>query len=351
MVFLALNSRRVVPYPLDIQPYLKSVHHSWFQRPDAETAYKKLQQKQPAYFLKRCFSALAWRLHFQGAGNEKQHVEAFMLEQKLIPFRRPLVDGNKAMKESVFQKENELHRMYRLKRYFSPQIAEIVLKCPDEDSLWESHRQEVTVVVLDLRGFTRFANNAEPEEVMALLRNYHAEMGRLVFKFDGTLERFTGDGMMVFFNDTVACEQQTKKAVTMALEMRDRAKELRTGWRAKGYDLDLGIGLAAGYATVGNFGFEGRMDYGVVGKSNQLDLPALRGGERRTDPDESKHSHQDRRLRARGTCGAIAIERVHSPCQCIQYRRHQGMIRRFQNFTAYVALISWPIPIRFICKK
>jgi adenylate cyclase len=213
---------------------------------------------------------LAWRLHFHGAGNEKQHVEAFMLEQKLIPFRRPLVDGNKAMKESVFQKENELHRMYRLKRYFSPQIAEIVLKCPDGDSLWESHRQEVTVVVLVLRGFTRFANNAEPEEVMALLRNYHAEMGRLVFKFDGTLERFTGDGMMVFFNDTVACEQQTKKAVTMALEMRDRGKELRTGWRAKGYDLDLGIGLAAGYATVGNFGFEGRMDYGVVGKVTNL---------------------------------------------------------------------------------
>ena len=104
------------------------------------------------------------------------------------------------MKESGFQKENELHHMYRLKRYFSPQIAEIVLKCPDGDSLWESHRQEVIVVVLDLRGFTRFANNAEPEEVMALLRNYHAEMGRLVFKFDGTLERFTGDGMMVFFN-------------------------------------------------------------------------------------------------------------------------------------------------------
>jgi adenylate cyclase len=193
-----------------------------------------------------------------------------MLDQKVIPFRRPLVDWNKAMKESGFQKENELHHMYRLKRYFSPQIAEIVLKCPDGDSLWESHRQEVTVVVLDLRGFTKFANNAEPEEVMALLRNYHAEMGRLVFKFDGTLERFTGDGMMVFFNDTIASEQQTKKAVTMALEMRDRGKELRTGWLAKGYDLDLGIGLAAGYATVGNFGFEGRMDYGAVGKVTNL---------------------------------------------------------------------------------
>lgn len=106
--------------------------------------------------------------------------------------------------------------------------------------------------------------------------------------------------------------------MTMALEMRDRGKELGTGWLAKGYDLDLGIGLAAGYATVGNFGFEGRMDYGVVGKVTNL--PTLRRGERRTDPDESKHSQQDRRLRASGTCGAIAIERVHAPCQCIQHR-------------------------------
>jgi adenylate cyclase len=193
-----------------------------------------------------------------------------MLDQKIIPFKRPLVGLNKAMKESGFQKENELHSMYRLKRYFSPQIAEVVLNCSDEDSLWESYRQEVTVVVLDLRGFTRFANNAEPEEVMALLRNYHAEMGRLVFKFDGTLERFTGDGMMVFFDDAIPSGQQTRRAVMMALEMRDRGKELRTGWLNKGYDLDLGIGLAAGYATVGNFGFEGRMDYGAVGKVTNL---------------------------------------------------------------------------------
>jgi class 3 adenylate cyclase len=105
---------------------------------------------------------------------------------------------------------------------------------------------------------------------MALLRHYHAEMGRLVFKFHGTLERFTGDGMMVFFNDPIPCEQQAKKAVMMALEMRDRGKELRTGWLNKGYDLDLGIGLATGYATVGNFGFEGRMDYGAVGKVTNL---------------------------------------------------------------------------------
>lgn len=194
-----------------------------------------------------------------------------MLDQGLVPLTRPQVDWNRAMKESSLQRENELRRMYRrLKRYFSPQIAEIVLRCPDEESLWKSHWREVTVVVLDLRGFTEFTNSAAPEEVMALLRNYHGEMGKLVFKFQGTLERFTGDGMMVFFDDLVPCEQQTKKAVMMALEMRDRARELHTGWLKKGYELDLGIALAAGYATVGNFGFEGRMDYGAVGKVTNL---------------------------------------------------------------------------------
>jgi adenylate cyclase len=193
-----------------------------------------------------------------------------MIEQTMVPYDSPVVDWNRTMKENRAQRESDLQQMYRLKRYFSPQIAEVVLRCPDGDSLWKSHRQEVTIVVLDLRGFTRFANDAEPEEVMALLRNYHAEMGPLVFKFHGTLERFTGDGMMIFFNDTIPSEQQTQRAVMMALEMRDRGKELRTEWLKKRYDLDLGIGLAAGYATVGNFGFEGRMDYGVVGKVTNL---------------------------------------------------------------------------------
>ena len=185
-----------------------------------------------------------------------------MLEHTPALFGRSELNGNIIMKENAPQKQNELHTMQRLMRYLSPQIAEIVLKCPTEASLWESHRQEVTIVVLDLCGFTRFANNVEPEEVMAVLRNYHAEMGRLVFKFHGTLERFTGDGMMIFFNEIIPIEEQAKKAVMMALAMRDRGKELRNDWLKKGYDLDLGIGLAAGYATVGNFGFEGRMDYG-----------------------------------------------------------------------------------------
>jgi adenylate cyclase len=193
-----------------------------------------------------------------------------MIEQSFVALRRPAADWNGAIKENASQKHDEFHHRCPLKRYFSPQIAEVVLTRPDEESLWESHRQDITVVVLDLRGFTSFADTSEPEEVMTLLRNYHAEMGKLIFEFQGTLERFTGDGIMIFFNDPIPCEQHTEKAMRMALEMRERAKELRIGWLKKGYDLDLGIGVSAGYATVGNIGFEGRMDYGAVGKVTNL---------------------------------------------------------------------------------
>ena len=134
-----------------------------------------------------------------------------MLEHTPALFGRSELNGNIIMKENAPQKQNELHTMQRLMRYLSPQIAEIVLKCPTEASLWESHRQEVTIVVLDLCGFTRFANNVEPEEVMAVLRNYHAEMGRLVFKFHGTLERFTGDGMIFSLNEIIPIEEAGEK--------------------------------------------------------------------------------------------------------------------------------------------
>jgi class 3 adenylate cyclase len=158
--------------------------------------------------------------------------------------------------------------MARLKRYLSPQIAETILG--EDHDLFKTHRREITIVFLDLRGFTAFSDNAEPEEVMEFLRHYHTEMGRLVFKFEGTLERFMGDGIVVIFNDPILCEEHAHKATQMAIEMRDRVKELRTAWRKKGYDLDLGVGLAAGYATLGTMGFEGRMDYGTVGNLPNL---------------------------------------------------------------------------------
>jgi class 3 adenylate cyclase len=179
-----------------------------------------------------------------------------------------LEEWNRDLADKVRRQVEELQRMDRLKRYLSPQIAQTVLG--ENQDLFKSHRREITVVFLDLRGFTAFSDSAEPEEVMEILRHYHAAMGKLIFKFDGTLERFAGDGIMVFFNDPVPCPDHTIKAVQMAIEMRAQIVELRKGWLKRGYDLDIGIGLAAGYATLGNIGFEGRMDYGAIGNVTNL---------------------------------------------------------------------------------
>jgi adenylate cyclase len=134
----------------------------------------------------------------------------------------------------------------------------------------QSHRREVTVVFLDLRGFTAFAETAEPEEVMAVLREYHAEMGKLILASEGTLERFTGDGMMIFFNDPVEVSDPAARAVRMAAAMRERIAGLTEAWRKRGFDLDFGIGIAQGYATIGAIGFEGRLDYGAIGTVTNL---------------------------------------------------------------------------------
>ena len=180
-----------------------------------------------------------------------------------------LEDWNRTLIDKVGQQVDQIERMGRLKRYLSPQLAETVLKSDDTDLL-KCHRREITAIFLDLRGFTAFTDRAEPEEVMSLLRTYYMEAGKVIFKFEGTLEYFAGDGMMVFFNDPVPCENHAEKAVRMGLEIRDKVKELRIGWLKKDYNLDLGIGLAAGYAAVGNIGFKDRMNYGAVGKDINL---------------------------------------------------------------------------------
>jgi len=179
-----------------------------------------------------------------------------------------LDEWNRSLTEKVKQQVDELQRVNRLKRYLSPQIAETILG--EDENLFKSHRREITVVFLDLRGFTSFSDNAEPEEVMEVLRGYHAAMGKLIFDFDGTLERFAGDGIMIFFNDPIPCADHTEKAVRMALAMQSKVEELRAEWLKRGYELDLGIGMAAGYATLGNIGFEGRMDYGAIGNVTNL---------------------------------------------------------------------------------
>jgi class 3 adenylate cyclase len=176
---------------------------------------------------------------------------------------------NRNLESVVREQVAQLERLGRLKRFFSPQLAELIVSGGAEDPL-KSHRREVTVVFLDLRGFTAFAETAEPEEVMGVLREYHAEMGRLILEHEATLERFTGDGMMIFFNDPVPVPNPAQRAIRMAVAMRDRVAELIVKWRKRGFDLDFGVGIAQGYATIGAIGFEGRWDYGAIGTVTNL---------------------------------------------------------------------------------
>jgi adenylate cyclase len=176
---------------------------------------------------------------------------------------------NASLERRVAEQLAELERVGKLRRFFSPQLAEAILSGGTDDPL-QSHRRDITVVFCDLRGFTAFAETSEPEEVMSVLREYHAATGAIILEYEGTLERFTGDGMMIFFNDPVPIPDAAERAVRMALAMRDRVGEMSRGWAARGYELDLGIGIAQGYATLGAIGFEGRWDYGAIGTVTNL---------------------------------------------------------------------------------
>jgi class 3 adenylate cyclase len=178
--------------------------------------------------------------------------------------RRELAELNRTLERRVAEQVTQLERLGRLKRFFSPQLAELIVAGGADDPL-KAHRREVTVVFVDLRGFTAFAETAEPEELMGVLREYHAEMGRLILEHEGTLERFTGDGMMIFFNDPVEIPDPAARAIRMAIAMRDESLGLAARWRKRGWDLALGVGIAQGYATIGAIGFEGRLDYGAIG--------------------------------------------------------------------------------------
>jgi class 3 adenylate cyclase/CheY-like chemotaxis protein len=180
-----------------------------------------------------------------------------------------LGEWNRTLESRVQAQVAELERLGRLKRFFSPQLADAIVQGGAEDPL-RTHRREVTVVFADLRGFTAFAESAEPEEVMTVLGEYHREMGRLILAHEGTLERFTGDGLMVFFNDPIPIPDAPARAVRMAVAMRDRVAELSAKWRREGFALDLGLGIARGYATLGAIGFEGRWDYAALGTVTNL---------------------------------------------------------------------------------
>ncbi|HEX3214895.1 MAG TPA: response regulator [Actinomycetota bacterium] len=180
-----------------------------------------------------------------------------------------LAEWNRTLERRVQEQVGQLERLGRLRRFLSPQLADLVVSSGDESFL-ESHRRDITVVFCDLRAFTAFAETAEPEEVMGVLDDYYQALGDLVTRFEGTLERFTGDGLMVFFNDPLPCEDAPLRAVRMAVAMRNRIQGLAQGWARHGYDLALGVGVAQGYATLGRIGFEGRSDYTAIGNCTNL---------------------------------------------------------------------------------
>ncbi len=180
-----------------------------------------------------------------------------------------LTAWNRELEHRVQAQVEELERVGRLRRFLAPQLADLILSSGDESFL-ESHRREITVVFCDLRGFTAFAETSEPEEVMDVLREYHAALGDLIFRFEGTLERFMGDGIMVFFNDPLPCEDAPARAVRMSVAMRNRAHDLAEQWARRGHQLGFAIGVAQGYATLGRIGFEGRYDYAAIGSVSNL---------------------------------------------------------------------------------
>ena len=204
-----------------------------------------------------------------------------------------VVKLNQHLEQRVADQVGEIERMSRLRRFLPPQVADLIVASGTEKQL-ESHRREITALFCDLRGFTGFSEASAPEDVMTLLRDYHAAIGEIIIKYSGTLERYAGDGVMVVFNDPVPVDNAPLRAVQMALETRDGMGALTEKWRQLGHEVGFGIGIAHGYATLGTIGFEGRFDYAAIGtvsnvasrlcdeaKPGQSDQPACSDGGQR----------------------------------------------------------------------
>lgn len=194
-------------------------------------------------------------------------------EQRLLLDRlevqaKELLSLNRTLEERVAIGVDNVERLGRLKRFFSPSVVER-LTSNEEDPL-KSRRREITAVFVDLRGFTAFTESSEPEDVMQVLGEYHQVLGRVVVDFNGTLERFSGDGIMIFFNDPMELDNPAWQAVRMAIAMQEQFRTLDREWAQRGFSLSMGIGIAQGYATIGAIGFEGRRDYGAIGTVTNL---------------------------------------------------------------------------------
>jgi class 3 adenylate cyclase/HAMP domain-containing protein len=181
-----------------------------------------------------------------------------------------LKNWNRSLEERVEKQLGEIERIRKLERFLAPQVAQLIASSDGHDALLDSHRREVTVVFCDLRGFTAFTESTEPEEAMAVLREYHAALGELIFRYEGTLDRYAGDGVMILFNAPIEFADHTKRAVKMAVEMRDTIGALTQKWRNRGHSLGFGVGIALGYATLGQIGFEQRLEYAAIGSVTNL---------------------------------------------------------------------------------
>lgn len=200
------------------------------------------------------------------AANETVRAQA----DKLRMQTEQLKDWNTSLEERVKTQLGEIERIRKLERFLAPQVAQLIASSDSPEGLLTSQRREVTVVFCDLRGFTAFTEATEPEEAMNVLREYHAALGELIFKYEGTLDKYAGDGVMILFNAPIQFEDHTKRAVRMAVEMRDTIGPLTERWRNRGHSLGFGIGIALGYATLGQVGFEQRLEYAAIGSVTNL---------------------------------------------------------------------------------
>jgi class 3 adenylate cyclase len=192
------------------------------------------------------------------------HEQAARLEAQTVQ----LAEWNRTLEQRVADQIAEIERVSRLKRFLPPHVADAIIATGNDRI--ESHRRDVAVVFCDLRGFTAFAETAEPEEVMQVLEEYHAALGEIIYRYEGTLERFLGDGLLVLFNDPIPCADPAARAVRMAVAMREEVAGLAARWQKRGHELGFGVGIAKGYATLGRIGFEGRFDYAAIGTVTNL---------------------------------------------------------------------------------
>jgi class 3 adenylate cyclase len=200
---------------------------------------------------------------------EALNVEIQDKNRQLTEQAAQIAEWNAKLEVRVAEQVSQLGQMSKLTRFLSPKVSDLIMAGEADDPL-KTRRREITVVFVDLRGFTGFTETAEPEEVMSVLREYHAEIGRAIMAYDGTIEHFSGDGVMILFNDPVPVEDHELQAIRMALVMRDSVAILAQGWKKRGFALGFGVGIAGGYATIGTIGFEGRLDYGAIGTVTNL---------------------------------------------------------------------------------